>query len=286
MSSRVHTLEVVPRVLLGSPLAVLLVVRAHLDGVVRSYVGKGGGGAVFLGLAKARLPRIRPTLLEQSQIAAMRFDFLQRRLELAPSALIPRSVDALRMLDLRLAGAPVSNYAVRVARLVVNGEVVRLSRPLVAVIDTGTTGASISDDLFDSGLLPPQWREARLEFATESGAGVVAIEASVRKRRKPSPGVPMLDLPLSAPEYDEFPLVVSPVRVPWFDPDFGQEECADGQPFQCNGKPVGQRRGLVETLRWRALGLGPAPHVIFVGLAFLWQRKLTIDVDEGRMRID
>ena len=147
MSSRVHTLEVVPRVLLGSPLAVLLVVRAHLAGVVRSYVGKGG--AVFLGLAKARLPRIRPTLLEQSQIAAMRFDFLQRRLELAPSALIPRSVDALRMLDLRLAGAPVSNYAVRVARLVVNGEVVRLSRPLVAVIDTGTTGASISDDLFD-----------------------------------------------------------------------------------------------------------------------------------------
>ena len=70
------------------------------------------------------------------------------------------------------------------------------------------------------------------------------------------------------------------------DPGFGNEVCADGEPFQCNGKPVGRRRGLVETLRWRALGLGPAPHVIFVGLAFLWQRTLTIDVDEGRMTVD
>ena len=40
-------------------------------GVVRAYVGKGGDGAVFLGLAKRRLPRIRPTLLEQTQVAAL-----------------------------------------------------------------------------------------------------------------------------------------------------------------------------------------------------------------------
>ena len=120
---------------------------------------------------------------------------------------------------------------------------------------------------------------------TERGA-TCALEASIRKRRKPSPGVPTLDLPLSTPEFDEFPLVVSPVHVPWFDPGFGDEECADGQPFQCNGRPVGQRRPLRETLAFLSEGLGPAPHVVFVGLAFLWQRRLTIDIDAARMTIE
>ena len=41
--------------------------------------------------------------------------------------------------------------------------------------------------------------------------------------------------------------------------------------------------GEVDRLKLRALGLGSAPHVIFVGLAFFWQRQLTIDVDDGRM---
>ena len=36
-------------------------------GVIRGYTGRGGSGAVYLGLAKARLPRIRPTFLEQTQ---------------------------------------------------------------------------------------------------------------------------------------------------------------------------------------------------------------------------
>lgn len=57
------------------------------------------------------------------------------------------------------------------------------------------------------------------------------------------------------------------------------------EPFQCNGLPLGQRRSLLDTAKFRALGLGPAPHVIFVGMAFLWPRQLTIDVDERRMKI-
>ena len=252
-------------------------------GVVRSYVGKGGGGAVFLGLAKRRLPRIRPTLLEQSRIRAMRFDFPARRMELSEAPMLA-GADALKVLDLRAAGAPVAGYALRVARLVVNGEAVRLDKPLVAIIDTGTTGASVSDELFESGLVPQQWRTARLEFNTPRGT-LCALEASVKRRRPPAPAIPPppADLPLDAPEYSEFPLIISPVHVPWFDPGFGDEECADGQGFQCNGKPVGQRPGLADALKLRALGLGSAPHVIFVGLAFFWQRRLTIDVDDGRM---
>ena len=121
-----------------------LAARDVVFGVVRSYVGKGGGGAVFLGLAKRRLPRIRPTLLEQTDVASLRFDFVRRRMELSRTPLIPRGAPALELLDLRRRGSPVESPTVRVSRLVVNGEEVATSRPLVAVIDTGTTGISVS----------------------------------------------------------------------------------------------------------------------------------------------
>jgi len=253
-------------------------------GIVRDYVGKGGGGAVFLGLCKQRLPRIRPTLLEQTDVASLRFDFISRRLELSQLPLISSNEDAMELIDLRPRGAPVYNYAARVGGLVVNGYRVKLDRPMVAVIDTGTTGISVDDRLFDSDLLPAQWREARIEFGTERGK-TVTIESSVRRRRPPVVGVPPPRVPTDAEEYDEFALIVSPVRVPWWDPDFGQLECADKSGLQCNGKPIGVKPTIVDKFRQRLDGLGEAPYVLFVGLTFLWQRNLTIDVDEGRMTI-
>ena len=115
-------------------------------GIVRSTVDKGGG-AVFLGLAKRRLPRIRPSFLEQTNVAALRFDFIRKTLELSQAPLVPRSADAVRTIDLRPRGAPVATYAAKVQRLYVNGQEVVLDRPVVAVIDTGTTGVSVGDGL-------------------------------------------------------------------------------------------------------------------------------------------
>ena len=80
--------------------------------------------------------------------------------------------------------------------------------------------------------------------------------------------------------------IVAPVHVPWFDDDFAQQPCADGEQYQCSGEPVGRRRSLLAALRARGDGLGAAPHVLFVGLAFFWQRLITIDIDEGRMTIE
>ena len=62
-------------------------------------------------------------------------------------------------------------------------------------------------------------------------------------------------------------------------------ECADGEGIQCNGLPVGARRTVGQRVATLADGLGPKPYVLFVGLSFLWQRQLTIDIDEGRMMI-
>ena len=94
-----------------------LAVQNATFGVVRAYVGKGGDGAVFLGLAKRRLPRIRPTLLEQTTITALRFAFLRRTLTLSRRSLIPRGTDAVPLLDLRGRGAPISSCACRIQRL-------------------------------------------------------------------------------------------------------------------------------------------------------------------------
>lgn len=78
---------------------------------------------------------------------------------------------------------------------------------------------------------------------------------------------------------------VSPIRVPWWDADFGQLECADRSGLQCNGQPIGSEPSVFDRLSQRLDGLGEAPYVFFVGLTFLWPRELTIDVDEGRMSI-
>lgn len=161
-------------------------------GVVRSYVGKGGGGAVFFGLAKRRLPRIRPTFLEQTAIRALRFDFVQRTLALSAAPLIPSAADAVRTIDLRPRGAPVATYAARISRLVVNGEAVSLDRAAVAIVDTGTTGLSVCDELFDSGRVPTQVRQ-------RGSASTSLSRACARSRPCGAEVAPDLDRPPPPP---------------------------------------------------------------------------------------
>lgn len=201
----------------------------------------------------------------------------------------------MRLLDLRPRGAPVANYAARCSSLVVNGERVVLDRQVVAIIDTGTTGISVDERLLEADLVPSRWVDARIELQTERGS-TVALDASVRRRQRasassscgsgrPCGSVAARPIPTDAEEFEEFPLVVSPIRVPWFDPGFGESECADGSGLQCNGRPLGAKPPLVDLLRQRADGLGEAPYVLFVGLSFLWKREVTIDVDDRRMAI-
>ena len=225
-----------------------LTIENAVFGVVRKYRGKGGSGAVFVGLVKKRGPRVlQPTLLEQTDIQSLRFNFLRRRLLFSRTPLIDRAVDAVPIVDLR-PRAPDLKYSCRVTRLVVNGEQVRLDAPTVAILDTGTTGLQVSEELWDSGRLPQPLRNVRIELQTERGS-LCALEASVRRRRPLSPGIPVVDVDPSAVEFDEFPLIASPVPIRW------------------------------------GTGRGGTPYVLFVGLAFLWQRQLTIDVDAQRLSI-
>ena len=62
-----------------------------------------------------------------------------------------------------------------------------------------------------------------------------------------------------------FPLIVTPVHLPWF----------DEQDRRVGGRSERGGRGAKQL----------PPHVLFVGLAFLADRRLTIDCDAGRMTV-
>ena len=152
-------------------------------GVVTSSVRKGGTSAIYLGLVRDRVPRVRPTLLEQTDIESFQFDFPRRRLTLARRPLL-RQRDAIPLVDLRPLGAPVAQYACRVERLLVNGAEVPLSRPAVAVLDTGTTGLVLSDSLYESDELPLPGAAMRYVSARRARS---CLPALVFRLSSPSP---------------------------------------------------------------------------------------------------
>lgn len=220
-------------------------------GVVRRYEGRGGGGAIYLGLAKERQPgRTRPTFLEQTDIQSLQFDFVRRTLVLANRPLLSAKRDAIPLVDLRPVGAPVAAYAIKVHRLIANGRPLPLAREALAVVDTGTTGLVIGDSLYDSDEMPlpgAAVRRFEVEVLTESGR-VVTLSAARRPRARAG-AVDGVTAPGSA---ESFPLITTPVSLEgWF--------------------------------ARRSSSAEPPPHVLFLGLAFLSNLRLTIDADAGRL---
>jgi hypothetical protein len=246
-------------------------------GVVKSFVGKGGSGAIYLGLAKDRSARVRPTLLEQTAVQSYRFDFDARILTLSSRALI--TGDAIPLLDLRTVGAPIAPPACLVHRLYVNGRRVPLERPCIAVVDTGTTGLVVSDSLYDSDELPMPGaavRNVTVEVLTENGR-VCTLQASRRRAQKAPAGregelqasvVAALEGGRRADE-PPFPLIVTPVHLPWFDGKRRQRAKAAAR--EAAGEAAGEP--------------SLAPHVLFLGLAFLCDTLLTVDCDADRMTV-
>lgn len=235
-------------------------------GVVRSYQGLGGAGAVYLGLVKNRMPRVRPTFLEQTDIQSLRFDFVGRTMTLARKPLLKPTDDAVPLVDLRPLGAPVANYAVRVHRLIANGAVVPLDRECVAIVDTGTTGMVVSDTLLDTDAMPlpgAAVRNVQVEVLTERGR-VVTLSAA--RPRRSLEDIEREQEPYSPPRVENFPLIVVPVSLRWFD---NQERLIAAK--EARGESVSDSERI--------------PHVLFLGLAFLSKLQLTIDADDMRMSV-
>jgi hypothetical protein len=132
-------------------------------------------------------------------------------------------------------------------------------RQCVAIVDTGTTGMTVSDGLYDSDELPlpgNAMRAVAVEVLTERGR-VVTFDASRPRRR-------LDEINADIERVETFPFIVTPVSLRWF----------DNQELKVAQEEAAGRR------------VSPAsipPHVLTLGLAFLSKLQLTIDTDDMRL---
>lgn len=102
--------------------------------------------------------------------------------------------DSAKLVDLSPMGCPVFNYAVMVKSLEINDKPVATDSVIYAIIDTGTTGCIMSDDLANDEDTPNLKRKERVVQKAMSGREV-SLEAKATR--------------------DEI-FMVSAVRIPWF----------------------------------------------------------------------
>jgi hypothetical protein len=160
-------------------------------GVTSQTVGRAGsaaggvGSAPFVGLVKQRADWIRPTFLEQTDVASFALDFEKDELLLSRDDLIPRGVsrNVFPLVDLRPMGAPVFHYAVKVEELWINGGRYRGRdvplKPIYAVFDSGVTGALVSRELFYDSDFEFGTFECHARIRGEDGARV-SVGTSLR----------------------------------------------------------------------------------------------------------
>ena len=88
-------------------------------------------------------------------------------------------------------------------------------------------------------------------------------------------------------EAEDFPLIVTPVSLPWFDHGYKYSEAAvrRDRAERPRTKSTKLSRSRAAPTARLAPGNEP-PHVLLLGLSFLADRRLTIDVDQRRMLID
>ena len=160
-------------------------------GVTSQTTGRAGsaaggvGSAPFVGLVKQRADWIRPTFLEQTDVASFALDFEKDELLLSRDDLIPRGVsrNVFPLVDLRPMGAPVFHYAVKVEELWINGGRYRGRdvplKPIYAVFDSGVTGALVSRELFYDSDFEFGTFECHARIKSEDGARV-SVGTSLR----------------------------------------------------------------------------------------------------------
>lgn len=140
-------------------------------GVFQSVVGRGGrGDQSLVGLCKNTAPGIRPSLLGQTPYRSFRLDCKHGELTLSVASLVKPGKVTIPLMDFRHTGALAQQYIARVRNLQVNGRDVRASKPIYAMLDSGSSGMFMSDELF----YPVQeetrgWRTCEVALAGRGG---------------------------------------------------------------------------------------------------------------------
>ena len=140
-------------------------------GLFRSTMSKGGrGDQSLVGLVKSTAPGVRPSLLGQTTYQSFTLDCANGMLVLSTRSLLVPGRITIPLLDMRRWGALAQQYIARVRRLTVNGEIVRSSKPIFAMVDSGSTGMFMTERLF----YPLQeeargWRSCEVELEARGG---------------------------------------------------------------------------------------------------------------------
>lgn len=219
-------------------------------------------GGVFCGLIKNRAKDIKPSLLGQLQYSSFRFDTRNNTLTLSRQGLLrPRPLDnAIPMVDLRILGSPAQHYAAKVKHLFIDNQEI-LGRQIYAIIDTGTTGCVLSDDITYNDYTPVPPRRVRVVLATESGSDI-QLEAGARTSA--ARGVSGVK-PKREPVF-----VVSSAYVPWS----GFSKSPTGPPRTKSDPYQGHEQRVL-----------PGPSLVVLGMSFLRGSVLTVDIDSMRMTV-
>jgi len=225
-------------------------------------------GGVFMGLIKQRSDRIRPTLMEQLGYSSICFNARDKYLTLSRTPLIPPSSKALPLVDLRPLGDPVCHYAVLVKSLEINGLRVGAEATIYAIFDTGCTGAVLSEALFNDENTPQPPRRARLVVEAEDGSDVVIETFATRERI----------------------FIVTCADIKWFKvpPTPPTAYASTPTPTLVSAAapselaPQGGEGGEDVDMRYPSSESVTGTQIVVVGLTFLRDKVLTIDIEQRR----
>lgn len=234
---------------------------------VPDLVLRRASGGFFLGLIKSSDDSEHPPLLSQlalpsaapssmadhatgslEPIVSFRVDAPRRVLTLSSAPLIPRTADALSLVDMRRYGTKVRHYAVRVSALEIDGIQVPLSglsRPVVCLLDSGLSCAVISSELI----------------------------ADAARALHGQPGATVLE---RAP--DEWSSLALTMRTAQRN-TVALSAGGDLSPFFCAAI---SEDAMYSASSARGRTSNKRPHFVAVGATFLGNGILTIDADAGR----
>lgn len=269
--------------------------RDVIFGVASEDIMTGPGG-VFFGMIRDTDRRIRPSFLGQTNVKSFQVDMKSRprTLTLSTTSIITSDTNKnftiqssnnkppayhhyVPLSDLLRTryGDPVQHYTIRAKSMEVNGHTLvsddesTRSRPLLVIIDTGVTGMVVSRDLFNQQYDNARRRKDKNLFGTVSLSFDTRRISSTKKNNdnnlgsspSSSQGLALIPIPTSQDSNDVITLsAVKPLATP-FDPEQSWTKF--------------NRRNANN-------GLQP-PHLIVLGLAFLEDHTITIDIDEQRL---
>lgn len=168
--------------------------KSMVFGVLAESLMDGPGG-VFMGLVKYTDSWIRPSFLGQTNVKAFSIDLAnpeQKSFTLSTQSLLPTNnndyIPLVNDLNRRY-GDPTIHYTARAQSITVNGFplVSGKKKPIYVIIDTGVTGMSVSQELYDERYIMARrnkerslWDNVEVTFQSKGGDMI-----TLKSQRKP-----------------------------------------------------------------------------------------------------